>query len=236
MDMELPLAFANTMICQSSPNHYTLGLKLNSSALISCIAQIIVIAISSLYLVAVIPFVVALCGLTQRLYVRTSRQLRFLDLEAKGPLYTQFIESLNGLTTIRAFNVQSSFRDEMAIFLDASQKPFYLLFCAQRWLGLVLNLTNAGLALVLIGVAIATKSRQTGFLGVALINIMTLGTSLSDLVDVWCTLETSLAAVERVKHFSEETPAESTNLTVDVLPDWPRKGAIDIKDLTVTYE
>ncbi len=39
----------------------------------------------------------------QKYYLRTSRQMRLLDLEAKSPLYSHFIESLSGLVTIRAF-------------------------------------------------------------------------------------------------------------------------------------
>jgi ATP-binding cassette subfamily C (CFTR/MRP) protein 1 len=163
----------------------------------------ILIAISSRYLGATIPFILLVCVITQRLYIRTSRQLRFLDLEAEGPLYTQFIETLNGLHTLRAFNLHSTLSTELSLLLDASQKPFYLSLCVQRWLGLVLNLTNMGLVLMLIGVAIATKARfhASGFLGVALINIMTFGNSLASFINVWTTLETSLAAVERVIHF-----------------------------------
>jgi ATP-binding cassette, subfamily C (CFTR/MRP), member 1 len=197
----------------------------------------ILIAISSRYLGATIPFVLLVCIITQRLYIRTSRQLRFLDLEAKGPLYTQFIETLNGLHTLRAFNLQSTLSTELSLLLDASQKPFYLLLCAQRWLGLVLNLTNMGLALMLIGVAIATRARfhASGFLGVALINIMTFGNSLASFINVWATLETSLAAVERVKHFSEETPLEVTEEPIQVPDSWPEKGGIEIQDLCIGY-
>jgi len=237
VDMELPLAFANTIICKLSHHGEKSWAKLKLLAFMTCVGQMLVIAVSSRYLGAAVPFVVAVCIVTQRLYIRTSRQLRFMDLEAKGPLYTQFIETLNGLASIRAFDIQDNFREEMYTILDASQKPFYLLFCAQRWLGLVLNLTNMALALILIGVASVTRNKtQGGFLGVALINLMTFGYSLSDLINTWATLETSLAAVERVRYFSEETPAESTQSPEEIPPQWPLNGSIEIKDLTVNYE
>ena len=124
----------------------------------TCIAQIIIIAVSSRYLGATIPFVLAVFIFTQRLYIRTSRQLRFFDIKAKGPLYTEFIELLEGLSVVRAFNMQGAFQQRLAAALDTSQKPFYLLFCAQRWLGLVLNLVNLGLALILVGVTTATRA------------------------------------------------------------------------------
>ena len=45
-----------------------------------------VIASSSPYIVVAYPFVVAVLYGIQRFYLRTSRQLRLLDLEAKSPL------------------------------------------------------------------------------------------------------------------------------------------------------
>ncbi|EHY56729.1 hypothetical protein HRR83_002189 [Exophiala dermatitidis] len=219
VDMELPMAFANTVI-----------------TFVSCIAQMVVIAVGSKYLAAVIPAIMALGAVVQQLYIRTSRQLRFLDIEAKAPLYTLFIETYNGLASIRAFGLQSQLNDEMAASLDVSQKPFYLLFCIQRYLGLVLNLMVAGLALLLIGVSIATRGHVgTGFLGVSLINLMTFGTSLTDFVNVWCTLEISLAAVERVKSFSEQTPQEKTLAPDPLPPNWPENGSVRIEGLSVSY-
>ncbi|KAI2695821.1 hypothetical protein CBS147317_7957 [Penicillium roqueforti] len=194
IDMELPMAFANTII-----------------SFTTCVAQLVIIAVSSRYLGAAIPFILGVCILTERLSIRKSRQLRFFDIEAKSPLYTEFIELLNGLHVVRAFDMQKEFEQRLATALDASQKPFYLLLCAQQWLGLVLNLVNLGLALILVGVTTATRGLSGGFLGVALINLKSFGPSLSELVDVWCTLQNSLAAVERVKPFSEETPKESTD-------------------------
>ena len=201
-----------------------------------CIAQIIMISVSSRYLGAAIPFVLGTFVVTQRFYIRTSRQLRFLDLEAKGPLYTEFIELLNGLSVVRAFGMQEGFQRRLAAALDASQKPFYLLFCVQRWLGLVLNLVNLGVALILIGVVTATRGVSGGFLGVALINLMDFGPSLSTLVHVWSELEASLAAVERVKYFSEETPKEFTDSPVDLTPDWIQAGAIQFQEVCLGYE
>ena len=85
----------------------------------------------------------------QKYYLRTSRQMRLLDLEAKSPLYSHFIESLQGLVTIRAFGWAGDFEKKNLTLLDISQKPYYLLFCIQRWLALILDLLVAVLAVIL---------------------------------------------------------------------------------------
>jgi ABC-type multidrug transport system fused ATPase/permease subunit len=85
----------------------------------------------------------------QKYYLRTSRQMRLLDLEAKSPLYSHFLESLSGLVTIRTFGWGENFQIQNHAFLDISQKPYYLLFCIQRWLALILDLLVMVLAVIL---------------------------------------------------------------------------------------
>jgi len=118
-----------------------------------CIAQMALIGVSSGYSAISFPFILAAIYLIQKMYLRTSRQLRFLDLEAKSPLYSQFMECLQGLATVRAFRWQNAMETKHRELLDQSQNPFYLLFAVQRWLTLVLDLIVATVvcANVLIG-------------------------------------------------------------------------------------
>ncbi|QGA22297.1 hypothetical protein EYB26_010013 [Talaromyces marneffei] len=71
-----------------------------------CLMSALFISVKAKYfapLIAIAGFVVYLI---QKFYLRTSRQLRQLDLETKSSLYTQFTETIIGLTTIRAFGWQ----------------------------------------------------------------------------------------------------------------------------------
>ena len=68
-----------------------------------CIAEAALISSGAGLVAVTIPPTVVILYVLQKFYLRTSRQLRFLDLEAKAPLYTQFTETLDGLHTIRAF-------------------------------------------------------------------------------------------------------------------------------------
>lgn len=106
-------------------------------------------SISAGYFAATLPAVCLAVWTLQKYYLKTSRQMRILDLEAKSPLYSHFIESLSGLVTIRAFGWGIEFEEQNHTLLDRSQKPFYLMFCIQRWLGLILDLMVMALAVVL---------------------------------------------------------------------------------------
>ena len=171
----------------------------------------------------------------QKFYLRTSRQMRLLDLEAKSPLYSHFISSFSGLTALRAYGWTKLASEDNLLRLDESQRPFYLLRCVQRWLTLVLNLIVAGLALLLAGVSVAAKDTiNPGLLGVALTSVMGIGQTLSQLIQSWTQVETSLGAVTRINQFAAETPKEPDG--PDMPPaDWPSRGSIKISGLFARY-
>lgn len=94
-----------------------------------------------------------------------------MDLEAKAPLCTHFLESLAGIVTIRAFGWSSAYRKKNSEYLDQSQIPFYLLFAIQNWLNMVLELMVAGLITVIVGLAVGLRSKvDPGYLGLALVS------------------------------------------------------------------
>ena len=171
----------------------------------------------------------------QKFYLRTSRQMRLLDLEAKSPLYSHFISSFSGLTALRAYGWAGLAEHDNLVRLNESQRPFYLLRCVQRWLNMVLNLIVAGLAVLLVGISLRLKeSISPGLLGVALTSVMGLGQTLSMLIQSWTMLETSLGAVTRINQFAAETPKEPDG--PDVPPEnWPDRGAISISGLYAKY-
>lgn len=155
----------------------------------------------------------------------------------KAPLYSHFIESLNGLVTIRAFGWAAAYGRKTLRLLDAAQRPYYLLLCIQRWLVLVLNLVVAGMAVLLMSLAVALRSHvNPGFLGVALVMMMSLGGTLTGFIQYWTLLETSLGAVARIKSFSEDTPSELLEAeNGDPGKEWPQQGAVEFKDVGVKY-
>lgn len=183
------------------------------------------------------PFVLLALYLLQKFYLRTSRQMRFLDLEYKSPLYTHFAETLEGLSTIRAFGWQRQFTDKGFAHLDVSQRPYYLMFCIQRWAVLFLLLLVGVTAVAVVALAInLVGTTSPGRLGVALSSVVSFNTGLTWLLMFWVQLETSLGAIARLKGFEEGTVPED-KAAENVLPpeDWPTRGAIEFKNVSASY-
>ncbi|CEJ83182.1 hypothetical protein VHEMI03203 [[Torrubiella] hemipterigena] len=170
--------------------------------LLTCIAQGAMIATGSGYMSAVIPICVAVLYAIQFFYLRTSRQIRLLGLESKAPLYDHSLQTIDGGATIRASQWQDRFTETGDELLDLSQKPFYALYSVQQWLQVVLDLLVARLAILLTGLVLFVTNKSTsGSVGVALVNLLSFNTSLTQLITNWMQLETSLGAISRIKDF-----------------------------------
>lgn len=152
-----------------------------------------------------LPCSAAVVYLVQKVYLRTSRQLRFLELESRAAVFSSFLETIQGAPTIRAFGWGPEFAQQNVATLNISQRPFYLLLCLQRWLNVVLNLLIAAIAVGTIGLAVLYRDSTTGGqIGMALNIILVANTTLLSLVGAWTDLEISLGAVARLKEAETE--------------------------------
>ncbi|KAK9779085.1 putative Multidrug resistance-associated protein [Seiridium cardinale] len=208
------------------------------SAACNCIAQVLILGIFTKYLAVTVPFILALVVIIQRFYLRTSRQVRLLDIEAKAPVYLHFIETASGAATIRAFGWQHYFRRMLEVALDRSQRPVYLLFSVQRWLALVLDLVVSVLVIILVSIVVTWKSSfDSGAVGLSLVIVMMFNKTLMSVVQYWTSLETSVGAVARIKQYVELTESEDRS---DCIPqpipqNWPPSGAIRFSNLVASH-
>jgi ATP-binding cassette, subfamily C (CFTR/MRP), member 1 len=194
-------------------------------------------AATATYSLATIPVVFLVLLAVQKFYLRTSRQLRHLDLESKAPLYTHFQETLSGLVSIRAFGWVDHFCLKNSDLLDRSQRPVYLLLCIQCWLAVVLDLLVAALATILMAIIVSLRHRiDPGLVGLGLLNVMSFNTSLSDMIKMWTLTETSIGAIARVRDFVANTESEIKAIESSEPPlEWPSSGTIEIKNFAASY-
>jgi hypothetical protein len=81
-----PRRFLILGLVRIPPSRYVVWNAYRYSGLFICVGQAILIATATFYLALVYPFIAAVFYFIQKYYLRTSRQLRFMDLEAKSPL------------------------------------------------------------------------------------------------------------------------------------------------------
>lgn len=237
---ELPAAFNNTLygmycdvgLMRQTPfinQHITVG-----SLYITVFA--FVLAGTNYTLLLTPPLFISL-WLLQRFYLRTSQQMRILELEAKAPLFAQLSETGAGIEHTRSFGIQGQVLERSYHRLDDSQRPYYYLLTVQRWLLLMLDTITLITTAVVVTVALlATQTSSQPALGLSLYNIVSFSILSKRVIEAWTGLETSLGAVMRLKDFEMNTPSERDSADMQDAPDaWPTKGCVEFQDVSATY-
>ncbi|KAK6438978.1 hypothetical protein LTR95_004823 [Oleoguttula sp. CCFEE 5521] len=208
-----------------------------SSSFVSVIVKVVILFVFARYLGATVPVLAVALFFLQRFYLRTSRQLRLLGIEAKAPLYTAFNESTAGGATIRAFGWEQEYTRKLHDLVDTSQRPLYILACVQHWLNFALDIMVAALAVILVTIVVRWQENFSGgSVGVALVMIVGFNTVLSRLIITWTACESSIGAVARVRQFvtkteTEDLPAGKTPMQMG----WPNKGLVEFESVTAGY-
>ncbi|GBG68548.1 hypothetical protein CBR_g3092, partial [Chara braunii] len=88
-------------------------------------ALVAIVSITPLFLVVLFP-IGGLYAFIQQIYRKTGRELKRIEAVTKSPLYQQFSETLNGLTTIRAYQAENRFikLNDGALFLSIHSPLF----------------------------------------------------------------------------------------------------------------
>jgi len=203
------------------------------------IASLALIAAGSRYAAAILPLILLVVYAIQKGYLRTSRQMRYMDLEALAPLISHCQETVSGCSTIRAFGWQRHAVEKNFELLDNSQKASYLMFCIQRWLNVVLDLLTAAIAVVVVALAMGLRETSSaGSIGVALINVLGFNQNINVLITAWTTMETSLGAIARIKNFEAVTASEDRHEQLVTQPpaNWPDAGEVTVSGVSISFD
>ncbi|KAF9175702.1 hypothetical protein BGX21_007199 [Mortierella sp. AD011] len=170
-------------------------------------------------------------------YIASSRELKRIESVTKSPLYSHFGDTLVGVSTIRAFGVESRFMEEVLVKLDNHNAPFYFLWMCNRWLSIRVDFMGSMVTFTAgILILINLESLDAGLAGLSLgfaVNFMGL---IYWLVRLYTETEMSLNSVERVNEYlvmPQEPPAIIQGSRPPV--GWPFDGKIEIKGLTMQY-
>ncbi|KAJ3497209.1 hypothetical protein NLG97_g2075 [Lecanicillium saksenae] len=198
--------------------------------------QIVVIMSGASFLSLILPFVLVGGYFIQRYYLRTSCQVRLLDLEAKTPLYTYFEETIAGLSHLHAVRWVAKNIERGFCLLEESQKPYYVLFAIQQWLALILGLMSGTVGVVLFALALYVKEGSTeSSIGLSFVGLLAVARIIEATIMAWTSTQTSTGAVSRLLEFEATTPQEVTASEQELPERWPSGGAIEFKEVTARY-
>ena len=91
------------------------------------------------FLIAVIPLAV-IFFIVNHFFRRSVRELKRLDGVSRSPLFSHVTATVQGLTTLHAFDKMGEFNDNFKNLLDTNTRPFFMYSCSNRWLAVRLDM------------------------------------------------------------------------------------------------
>eukprot|EP01124_Arcella_intermedia_P001252 TRINITY_DN1068_c0_g1_i14.p1 TRINITY_DN1068_c0_g1~~TRINITY_DN1068_c0_g1_i14.p1 ORF type:complete len:423 (+),score=95.53 TRINITY_DN1068_c0_g1_i14:3177-4445(+) len=172
----------------------------------------------------------------QTYYLASSRELQRLDAITKSPIYALFSETLNGLSTIRAYQKTNELSQETLQRITTNQRAYFYWLCNNRWLGIRIEFVGSCVVFFSALFSILQKDQlSAGMAALSLTYALKLTVGLTSMIRLTNDTENGLVAVERCVQYSE-LPVEAPEITNLRPPhDWPEKGQIVFDDLKLRY-
>ncbi|KAL9477688.1 hypothetical protein ACSS6W_007529 [Trichoderma asperelloides] len=209
-----------------------------AGSIASCIGSIVVIGVGSPYTMISLPILLPLIFILQKFYLKTSFQLRSLQVAAQAPMLQMVGAILEGRVTIRAFNQNQYMARLMSDCINRGLMMGYLFKSVQIWVTLMLGLVNGCLAIALASLLISLGgSNSITWGGLALVNVIRLGQDAMLLLTWWTRFESTMACMDRICDYTQRTPQERVQIPeAPVDCAWPEHGRIQVKNLSLAHQ
>jgi ABC-type multidrug transport system fused ATPase/permease subunit len=173
----------------------------------------------------------------QRYYIGASRELKRLDSLAMSPIFSNFVETLQGLPVIRAFGLESRFDTKNQNLLTQSNRAYWPMVSSNRWLSVRLEYLGTTVTFSCALVSAVFASQSAGMSGLAITSAMNMTGLMTWMVRQMTELEVNMNSIERLTEYDDyESEGDSTkHLLEKVSRKWPRKGKIVLNDVFVKY-
>ncbi|KAI1903969.1 hypothetical protein AGOR_G00000870 [Albula goreensis] len=221
--------------------HIPATLECLSRSTLLCMSALGVISfVTPVFLITLVPLAVV-CYFIQKYFRVASRDLQQLDDSTQLPLLSHFSETVEGLTTIRAFRYEARFRQRLLEYTDANNIASLFLTAANRWLEVRMEYIGACVVLIA-AVASITNSLynhlSTGLVGLGLTYALMVSNYLNWMVRNLADMEVQLGSVKRINGLLQTEPENYEGLLSpsQVPASWPQHGEIQIQNVSVRYD
>lgn len=207
------------------------------ACLVSCVSTLVLITLITPGFLLFAILIAYLYYLVGSFYIALSRELKRYDSISKSPIHQHFSESLVGVSTIRAYGVETKFMKQNLTAIDNNNRPFFYMWVANRWLSWRIDLVGS-LVMLFAGifVILSIGSIDAGLAGLSLSYAIAFSENALWIVRLYSNIEMNMNSVERLQEFlvvDQEPPAQIPE--TEPRRSWPEKGEIDVVDVSLRY-
>ncbi|CAD5125264.1 unnamed protein product [Dimorphilus gyrociliatus] len=169
-----------------------------------------------------------------------TREFKRLDALARSPVYTHVSETIDGIQTIRSFNMEKKFTDKFHAFQDRQSVAWFLYISSHRWLGRRLDTMIVIFISITAFVTVAVKGYlDAKLLGLSLTYCATLLFEMQYFIRQTGEVENLMVSVERILKFrcleEEKIDGDESPICEDC-SFWPNCGNIKFDSVSLSYK
>lgn len=186
-----------------------------------------------------VPITLYLARRVQNFYLESSRELTRLESISRSPIVQHFSETLNGLSTIRAFRYEENFKSQYySLFNQNTALNFYKTGCS-CWVSIMFEvISDIVLACSTLIIIFSRDSIDPGLAGACLTYAMMLPEGIYYSMSALSSLENSMVSVERVhnmKTIEKEEERKGFKDELLIQKSWPQQGQIEFMNFSARY-
>ncbi|EDW77876.2 uncharacterized protein Dwil_GK24718 [Drosophila willistoni] len=189
------------------------------------------------YLINTVIMLIAFYFLRE-FYLRTSRDVKRLEAQARSPMYSHFSATLNGLPMIRSMDAQGMLIGEYDNYQDLHSSGYYTFISTSRAFGYYLDLFCVAYVISVILFSFFNPPLDDpGQIGLAISQAMSMTGTVQWGMRQSAELENSMTSVERVLEYRNLEPEGQFESTVEQQPpsSWPENGKLVAENLSLRY-
>ncbi|KAG0267214.1 hypothetical protein DFQ27_008995 [Actinomortierella ambigua] len=214
----------------------------SAQILLMLFGSIVVVCIVNPWVLIAIPFLLGAFYGLRAIYIKTARQVKRIDSTTRSPIYSHLSESLDGLSSVRAFSAGERFMQEMIRAQTDNSRAFFMYLGCARWLGFRLDFIAAVFVGITAIACVAVRdSQQAGLVGLAISYVLQLSSELQWAVRQSVEVAILMVSVERMMEYAAVPPEVSPRHVLgpdgqSVVPNnWPVNAKVSFQDMSLTY-